>query len=84
MVIANTGTAAISSWSLTFTWGGDQKVTSNFNGGFSQTGTKATLTNASYNGAIAAGASITDGFQGSWTSNDAAPTGFAVNGTACN
>ena len=84
VVIANTGTAAISSWSLTFTWGGDQKVTSNFNGGFSQTGTKATLTNASYNGAIAAGASITDGFQGSWTSNDAAPTGFAVNGTACN
>jgi endo-1,4-beta-xylanase len=83
VVISNTGTAAISSWSLTFTWGGDQKVTSNFNGGFSQTGANATLTNASYNGNIAAGASITDGFQGSWTSNDAAPTGFAVNGTAC-
>ena len=84
VVIQNTGTTAISSWSLTFTWGGDQKITSNFNGGFSQTGANATLTNASYNGAIAAGASITDGFQGTWTSNDAGPTGFAVNGTACN
>jgi endo-1,4-beta-xylanase len=83
VVIQNTGTAAISSWSLTFTWGGDQKVTSNFNGGFSQTGANATLTNASYNGTIAPNASITDGFQGSWTSNDAAPSGFAVNGTAC-
>jgi endo-1,4-beta-xylanase len=83
VVIQNTGTSAISGWSLTFTWGGDQKVTSNFNGGFSQTGANATLTNASYNGAIAPGASITDGFQGSWTSNDASPTSFSVNGTAC-
>jgi endo-1,4-beta-xylanase len=83
VVIQNTGTSAISGWSLTFTWGGDQKVTSNFNGGFSQTGANATLTNASYNGAIAPGASITDGFQGSWTSNDASPTSFSVNGAAC-
>jgi endo-1,4-beta-xylanase len=83
VVIANTGTAAINGWSLAFTFPGDQHVTSNFNGGFSQTGENATLTNASYNGAIAAGSSITDGFQGTWTSNDANPTSFSVNGTAC-
>jgi endo-1,4-beta-xylanase len=83
VVIANTGKTAINGWSLTFTFPGDQKLTSNFNGGFSQTGTKATLTNASYNGAIAAGTSVTDGFQGTWTSNDTIPTSFAVNGTAC-
>jgi hypothetical protein len=83
VVIQNTGTTALSSWSVTFTWGGDQKITANFNGGFSQTGANATLTNASYNGTIAPNASVTDGFQGTWTSNDAAPTGFAVNGTAC-
>ena len=84
VVIANTGTTAIYGWSLTFTFPGDQKITSNFNGGFSQTGENATLTNASYNGTIAAGASITDGFQGTWTSNDAIPTSFSINGTACN
>ncbi len=83
VVIANTGTTAISGWSLTFTFPGDQKLTSNFNGGFSQSGENATLTNASYNGAIAPGASITDGFQGSWTSNDTNPTSFSINGTAC-
>jgi hypothetical protein len=83
VVIGNTGTTAITSWSLTFTFPGDQKVTSNFNGGFSQTGENVTLTNASYNGSIAAGSSITDGFQGSWTSNDTNPTSFSVNGTAC-
>src|ERR1700722_1606344 len=83
VVIHNTGTTTINGWSLTFTFPGDQKITSNFNGGFAQTGENATLTNASYNGTIAAGASITDGFQGTWTSNDTIPTRFSVNGTAC-
>jgi len=83
VVIANTGTTALSNWSLTFTFPGDQKVTSNFNGGFSQAGENVTLTNASYNGAIAPGSRITDGFQGSWTSNDTNPTSFAVNGATC-
>ena len=84
VVINNTGTTTISGWSLTFTFPGDQKITSNFNGGFSQTGENATLTNASYNGTIAAGSSITDGFQGTWTSNGTNPSSFSINGTACN
>jgi poly(hydroxyalkanoate) depolymerase family esterase len=84
VVIGNTSTTAISSWSLTWTWPGDQKITSNFNGGFSQTGQNATLTNASYNGSIAAGGSVSVGFQGTWTSNDTSPTSFSLNGAACN
>jgi endo-1,4-beta-xylanase len=84
VVIANTGTTTINGWSLTFTFPGDQKVTSNFNGSFSQSGENVTLTNAGYNGTIAAGASVTDGFQGTWTSNDTNPSSFSVNGTACN
>jgi hypothetical protein len=83
VTIANSGTTAINGWSLTFTWPGDEVITANFNGGFSQTGANATLTNASYNGAIAPGANITDGFQGTWTSNHANPTSFKVNGTTC-
>ncbi len=83
MVIANTGTTTINGWSLKFTFPGVQHVTSNFNGGFSQTGENATLTNASYNGTIAPGASITDGFQGTWTSNGTNPTSFSINGTTC-
>jgi hypothetical protein len=83
VVINNTGTTTINGWSLTFTFPGDQNITSNFNGSFSQTGENATLTNASYNGTIAPGSSITDGFQGTWTSSDATPTAFTLNGTAC-
>jgi hypothetical protein len=83
VVIGNTGSAAISSWSLGFTFPGDQKITSNFNGGFSQSGESATLTSASYNGAIAPGGSVTVGFQGTWTSSNAAPTAFTLNGATC-
>ncbi len=83
VVITNTGSSAISSWSLVFTFGGDQKVTLNFNGGFTQSGEVATLTNAAYNGSIAPGASVTDGFQGTWTSSNALPTSFTVNGATC-
>jgi hypothetical protein len=83
VVIGNTSTTAITSWTLSFTFPGDQKISSNFNGGFTQAGENATLTNASYNGSIAAGGSVTVGFQGSWTSSDAVPTSFALNGAAC-
>jgi len=83
IVISNTGSTAVSSWSLKFTFPGDEKVTSNFNGGVSQSGEAVTLTNASYNGSIPVGGSITDGIQGTWTSSDAAPTSFTLNGATC-
>lgn len=83
VVIGNTGSSTVNGWSLTFTFPGDQKLIANFNGGFSQTGENATLTNATYNGTIAPGGSVSVGFQGTWTTNDTNPTRFSVNGTAC-
>jgi hypothetical protein len=83
IVISNTSSTAISSWSLGFTFPGDEVVASNFNGGFSQSGEAVTLTNASYNGSIPAGGSVDDGIQGTWTSSDAVPTSFTLNGATC-
>jgi poly(hydroxyalkanoate) depolymerase family esterase len=83
VVISNTGSSAISSWNLGFTFPGDQKLTSDYNGTFSQSAEAVTLTNASYNGSIAAGGSVTVGFQGTWTNSDAAPTAFTLNGATC-
>jgi acetylxylan esterase len=83
VVIGDTGSSAISSWTLKFTFPGDQQITSDFNGTASQSGENATLTNASYNGAISPGGSVTVGFQGTWTSSDAAPASFTLNGAAC-
>jgi endoglucanase len=41
------------------------------------------VTNESYNSSIAPSSSVTIGFNGSYTSSNAAPASFAVNGTAC-
>ena len=46
-------------------------------------GESVTATNVSYNAAISPGGSTSFGLQGTWTSNDTAPSGFTVNGTAC-
>lgn len=83
VTIANSGLAAVSGWMLAFTFPGDQKITNARSGTVTQTGAAVSITNASYNGAIAPGSSVSPGFQGTWTSSDAAPTAFTVNGTPC-
>jgi hypothetical protein len=84
VTINNTSTSAINGWTLKFTFPGDQEITSSWNtGSNSQSGEAVTLTNASYNGAIAAGGNVSIGFQGTWTNSDAAPTAFTLNGTTC-
>jgi cellulase/cellobiase CelA1 len=82
--IKNNGTSAINNWILTYHYGGDQKVTSAWGATPSQSGANVTLTNLSYDGSIAPGVTLTGvGMQGTWTTSDAAPSGFAVNGVAC-
>jgi cellulase/cellobiase CelA1 len=83
ITINNTGTSAINGWTLTFTFGGDQKVTNAWNGNASQNAENVTVTNMSYNGAIPAGGNTSLGFQGSWSTSDAPPASFSVNGKAC-
>jgi acetylxylan esterase len=83
VTVANTGTSPISGWKLAFTFPGDQKITNAWSATVSQSGESVTATNASYDAAISPGGSISFGFQGTWTSNDSAPSGFTVNGTAC-
>ncbi|MGH3172026.1 MAG: extracellular catalytic domain type 1 short-chain-length polyhydroxyalkanoate depolymerase [Trebonia sp.] len=82
-VTITAGSSAINGWTLGFTYPGDQHVTSSWNGTATQSGENVTITNASYNGSIAANGSTSIGFQGTWTASDAAPTAFTVNGAAC-
>jgi endo-1,4-beta-xylanase len=83
VTISNTGSSAINGWTLKFTFPGDQQITSDFNGTASMSGENATLTNASYNGTISPGSNTMVGFQGTWTSSDAAPASFTLNGATC-
>jgi hypothetical protein len=84
VTIDNTGTNAINGWTLTFTFPGDQKVTSVWGATVSQAGAAVTGTNVSYDATIpASGGTVSFGFQGTWTTSDSAPTSFTLNGTAC-
>ena len=85
ITITNTGTTAINGWSLGFSFPNGQTITQGWNGTFSQTGSAVTISNASYNGSIPAGATLgsAPGFNGSWTGTNGVPTAFTLNGTTC-
>ncbi|MFZ1085260.1 MAG: cellulose binding domain-containing protein [Terracidiphilus sp.] len=85
VTINNTGTAAISNWTLTWSFANGQTISQVWNGNVVQSGANVTVTNMSYNGSIPAGGSYSGmGFNGTWNNaTNAVPTSFAVNGTVC-
>jgi hypothetical protein len=83
VTITNTSGAAVNGWTLAFTFPGDTRVTNPWNASVTQSGSAVRATNVSYNAAIPAGGNVSFGFNGSWTSNDANPTAFTLNGAAC-
>ncbi|GAB2602953.1 hypothetical protein Aab01nite_85140 [Paractinoplanes abujensis] len=83
LTVVNTGSTAINGWSLGFTLAAGQTITSGWNATYAPTSGAVTARNASYNGTIAAGSSVSIGFQANHTGNNAAPTGFTLNGATC-
>jgi acetylxylan esterase len=83
VTIADTGSAPVNGWQLTFTFPGDQHITNAWSATVSQNGSNVTAVNASYDGAISPGGNVSFGFQGTWTTNDTSPASFTLNGTAC-
>jgi hypothetical protein len=82
-IIKNTGNSTINGWTLAWTFPGDQKINQLWNGTYTQSGEAVRVTNASYNAAIPPGGTVTVGFTGTFTSNDASPSAFTLNGTPC-
>jgi cellulase/cellobiase CelA1 len=83
VTIADTGSAPVNGWQLTFTFPGDQHITNAWSATVSQNGSNVTAVNASYDGAISPGGNVSFGFQGTWATNDTSPASFSLNGTAC-
>ncbi|HET8840302.1 MAG TPA: cellulose binding domain-containing protein [Ktedonobacteraceae bacterium] len=83
--ITNTGSTAINGWNLQFAFPNGQTITQLWNGSFTQSGSAVTITNASYNGSIPAGGTISSepGFNGAWSGTNGIPTAFTLNGVAC-
>jgi len=81
MTIQNTGTSTINSWSLQFSF--PPSITQIWNAQISNhTGNEYTLTNLSYNAAIAPGATVSFGFLGTPGNVTSKPTGYVFNGVA--
>ena len=83
ITITNTGTTTLNGWTLGFTFPSSQQITQGWNGVFAQSGANVTVTNASYNGTLAPGASVNPGFNGSWNGSNPNPTAFSLNGASC-
>ena len=78
--ITNTTGAAISGWKVVFSLPSGTSVSSLWNGTETAAGQTYTVTNADWNGSLAAGATATFGFSASGTG---APQSCTINGGAC-
>ncbi|CAG0935328.1 Exoglucanase B [Thermoflexales bacterium] len=84
--ITNNSTAAVSGWTLTWSFANGQQITSSWNATVSQSGANVTASNPAshWNGTIGAnGGSVSFGIQGTHSGTNATPTNFTLNGQAC-
>jgi hypothetical protein len=78
------GGPAVSSWTLGWTFNGNQQVTSAWNATVTQSGQSVTASGVDWNGSLATGASAGFGFQGTYSGTvNAAPGSFTFNGVSC-
>jgi endoglucanase len=82
-VTITNGPVALSGWSLTFPYAAGQRVAQAWSAVVTQSGPQVTATNLSYNGALAPGATVSFGFNGTHTGANPRPASFALNGVAC-
>jgi endoglucanase len=73
ITVTDNGTSAITGWTLTYTYSGNQTLTQGWSGNWSQAGQAVTVTNASWNGALSAGASTSIGANFSYSGTNTAP-----------
>ncbi|GAA0904770.1 hypothetical protein GCM10009557_80320 [Virgisporangium ochraceum] len=68
------GSAAITGWTVTWTFANGQRVNSHWSATITSSGAAVTARNVGYNGSVGAGVSTTFGFLGSWTGTNSVPT----------
>jgi beta-glucosidase len=70
----------VDGWRLTFTFPNGQQITNGWNATLSQSGSTVTATNVDWNAHLGA---TSWGFNGTWTTGNAPPAGFTLNGVPC-
>jgi cellulose 1,4-beta-cellobiosidase len=73
--VTNNGTSAITGWTITYSYSGNQTLQSGWDGTWTQSGENVTVVNASWNGSLAAGASTSGiGANFNYSGTNTAPT----------
>nr|WP_243761169.1 cellulose binding domain-containing protein [Streptomyces sp. YIM 98790] len=83
IVIRNTGTAALTGWTLAFDFTAGQAVTQMWGGTPAQSGGTVSVTPVDWTRTIPAGGSVTVGFIGTRGGTNPAPAAFTLNGETC-
>jgi endoglucanase len=80
--ITNLG-SPLTSWTLGYSYSGNQQLAQGWNGTWSQSGQNVTVANASWNGSLATGGSVQPGANFTYSGTNTSPTAFTLNGVAC-
>jgi beta-glucosidase len=81
--LTNTGTAAVSAWSLQWSYTAGQQITQAWSAKVTQAGTAVTATGETWSPSLAPGATVTFGFNATRAVSNPRPAAFALNGRAC-
>ena len=82
ITVTNLG-SPVTSWTLGYSYPGNQQLASGWNGNWSQSGQNVTVTNASWNGSLGTGGSAQIGANFSYSGTNTSPTVFTLNGVTC-
>jgi endoglucanase len=82
VTIRNDG-PAVTGWTTSFHFTGNQHVTNAWNGTLTSAGPTVTVTSAGFNASIPTGGTASFGFQATYSGTNTAPTSGTVNGTSC-
>lgn len=83
LTLTNTGTTALTGWTLAFDLPAGQQLGQGWSATWSQTGSRVTATPVAWNATLAPGASVAVGFNGTHGGSTAAPGAYTLDGTAC-
>jgi cellulase/cellobiase CelA1 len=82
VTVTNRG-PALTGWTLSWTFTGNQRVTNFWQTRLTQTGTTVNAANETYNANLGTNGSVTFGFQGTYSGSNPRPTDFRLGQTPC-
>jgi cellulose 1,4-beta-cellobiosidase len=83
VTVTNLGDPISGSWTLEWDFPANQQVSQGWNGTFTQAAKHVTVQSMSWNSSIPTGATVSPGFNASYSGTNDKPASFKLNGTTC-